>query len=93
MKPTIILFVAHLLSCGVVTYYFHERTETHQTFNPPIDTTTPDERARNEGSFLMSHSEATYTMPNAVIIYGIAGIIGLLIALGFEVFHRFSAHA
>jgi hypothetical protein len=90
MKPLLILFFAHLAVCSLVGYSFHERTETHQDFDPPFpDATTQDERSRGESSFLISQGKVTITFPAALNLYFFAGLLALLAGLVLELYEGF----
>jgi hypothetical protein len=89
MKPLLILFIAHLAVCSLVGYFFHERTETHHDYDPPIDTTTAEERSRGEASFHMSQSQITIRFPGALNLYFIVGLLALVAASVIELYQHF----
>lgn len=88
MKALFILFIAHLTVCGVVGYLFRERSEKHRDYQPPIETTSAEERSRGEASFLMAQSETTITFPSPILVYGAGGLLALLITFGIDLYHR-----
>lgn len=89
MKPLFFLFVAHLTLCAAVGYFFHERIESHQDYDPPINTTTAEERSRGEASFHMSQTHVTIRFPGALNLYFVAGLLALLVAFIIQLYERF----
>jgi hypothetical protein len=90
MKPLLFLFIAHLVVCAAVGYFFAERiSESHHEYDPPIDTTTAEERSRREASFHMSQSHVTYRFPGALNLYFLVGLLALVAAFVMELYQRF----
>ena len=82
--------MAHVIICGVVGYAFRERTEVHQHFDPPLETTTVTTRHHGNATFLIERNLTTITFPVPVLLYGAMGLLGLLIAFCFELYQLLS---
>jgi hypothetical protein len=91
MKPLLFLFAAHFIICIAAGYFFHERSESHHDFDPPLNTTAEEERARDVASFHMSETRVTIRFPAALNLYFFAGLLALAVALAIELYERSSA--
>ena len=62
------------------------------TEGPPVETTTPEERASGRASFTWTHTEVvivTKYRPTAVVFYMWSGYIGLVAAVLYAFYFRF----
>ena len=91
MKILFFLFLAHITICAAAGYIFQERSESHKDYDPPLNTTTQEERARGMASFHMSETRVTIRFPGALNLYFFAGILALAAAFISELDQRFFA--
>jgi hypothetical protein len=89
MKVLFILLVTHLFVCCTVIYCFGQWDAA--STREAITQTSEEPRGKEEGFIASSASftDHTFTAPRAVIIYSVAGLLGLFVAFLAELYARF----
>jgi len=85
----LVLLCVHTVVCFVADRMFTSRY-TAPPGAEPIKTTTPEQKARGEASYIM----VTHIVerPASLVFYTIAGYAGLLAAAAWAVFHSLRSH-
>lgn len=96
MKALFVLLIAHLLTCVAVSYGFGHWREGH-TVKLSSDSALPPSLPA-DGELIQIPTQQAYTEyifspPRSVIIYGIAGLAGILFALVAELYSRYGSKA
>jgi hypothetical protein len=91
MKVILILLISHLLVCGIIGYVFGQWSAGQIVVVKAQD--PPRKSHREDGVGYIptgtGYTNYEFTLPRAVLIYGLAGLIGILAALVAELYQRF----
>jgi hypothetical protein len=94
MKPFFIALVTLALVHSAVSfgaYRFLTKTTAVEssTDAPPVETTTPEQRAQGQSTFTVTHTKmVTRAIPTPVVFYMWAGYIGLAAAALYALYFR-----
>lgn len=84
MKPLLILLFLHLVCVGGVGYYYSSVMSNTVVYDPPVDKTTPEKGMKGEYYAATSATSTHYNIPWTILIYGIGGLVLLIIAAGLK---------
>jgi len=93
MKPFLISLIALVLVHSAVSFGAYrlltKTTVESSTDVPPVETTTPQQRAQGQSTFTLTHKETVRrAIPAPVIFYVWAGYIGLAAAALYALYFR-----